>query len=275
MYLSDRPQATNTTRDYGLVLSGPEGASLAGQFDGSETFRAILWAGDAQAPLWQSDTAARWDPETLARLDTIDAPEVLLTVPRSAVQGLEEGTYSGQVLLNPDVDDVEVWSGFLQLVESAGTATALPAYTVFEDLEGECPWIGSVQDLGTDQRGFAEAQNWAWGQVNRTLIARAQAEIAGYDRLGVWDPDRRSGLEALPELLAADRLEVTAELRRIGALYALSRVLRPQLGAGGPDGKTSYQTLGRGYLAEARTALLGYRGRVDADGDGVYELVIG
>lgn len=264
MLIDSEPQATNTTRSYGLQLAGAEEESLAGLFDGSESFRVILWSGDSQAPVWQSDSAVAWDAET--DFTTQEQPVAVLTVPRSAIEGLQ-GIYSLQVILNPDVDDIEVWSGQIRFVEAAGVSAPQPTYATFEDLEDEFPGIADLQELGVDQTGFAEERAWARCQVDSTLAARTQVELEGYDRLGIWDPTRRDALESLEDHLAAGRMKVTSELRRICALWALGRILTRQ------SGNEKVQQ-GQRYLAEARWMTLGFVGRIDADGDGVYELAI-
>lgn len=266
MLIDPDPQATNTTRVYGFELHGPDDGDLAGIFDGTEVFRVLLWAGDSRAPDWQSDSAAVWATGT--DFNTPGSRLVVeMTVSRLAIESLPEGTYNLQVMLNPNVDDIEVWSGQIRLVSAAGTAPAPATYATFEDLEDEYPGIADLQELGLDQTGFAEERGWARQQVDQTLLARAQTELDQDDRLGVWDQPRRDALESLEDHLAANRLQVTTELRRICALYTLGRILARQTGQ-----EKSQQ--GVRYLAEARWGLVGYRGRIDADGDGVYELTI-
>lgn len=266
------PQATNTTRDYGLVLSGPDNASLAGRFDGSEAFRAVLWAGDDAAPAWESDEAVAWDPDSLEALDTTDRPELVLTVPRAAVEGLGAGTYRLQVLVNPGVDDVEAFNGHLRLVAASGAAESASVYNTADDLTDEFPGLFDLQDLDTEQAAAAEPRADARAWIDDQILARAEEELAGYDRLGVWDTTRRTALETIRDLLDADKLLVDARCRRIGACYALYRALKGQVGK---EGDNPYREQAMAFRAEAIRALAGWVARIDADDDGVYELTLG
>src|SRR6266567_4834773 len=93
------PQPLDCSRIYELDLVDSGGNSLAGDFTGSEIFGVKCWDG-ADGPNLATFTAG-WIQYTLA--------QVSLTVTKAAIAGLLPGYYTVRVILNPAVDDVEVW----------------------------------------------------------------------------------------------------------------------------------------------------------------------
>lgn len=243
-------QQTNTTARYDFSIEGAHGRSLAGVFSGVETFEAVLYPGDDRAG--SAVLSAAWIDHTLK------APTWRLTVARAAIEASEPGVYQLQVVLNPDTDDQPLLppGTTLELVAGPGTSDAPAAYCSARDILDECPWIERLQ-AESDQAGFARqrrlAREWTDGLLHRhyrpPLVERTQTTFAwpfGPLRTGARDP-------WLVEQLDAGRLVVTPDVRRLNVLYALSLVLRHQVGTVPSGAKTTYQALGAAYRAEAES----------------------
>lgn len=260
-------QATNATREYGLVLAGPGGSSLAGLFDGSETFAAKIWAGDDQAT--GATLSAAWQ----AGQDFATAPTlvVVLTVARAAIEALPPGRYYLQVILGPGVHDVHVVppGTTIELTAAPGSGEAVPVYVSRQELLDECPWIEQVQGI-EDQAGFAEQRGKAREWTDAAIQAAYRGGIGGDDWQDlVWGPGQGGTNPWLQARLDADALVLTTphgkRIRTANAQYAIARVLRHQVGA---REKTSYQALAQEFARLAERTLRGAVAEIlAADGD--------
>jgi hypothetical protein len=299
------PQSLNTTEVYALALSGPDGAAIApGTFDGTETFAAALRQG-ASGPTLAGLTAA-WDSSLAGNPAAVDHPIVLLTVARGAIEGVvDPGYYAVQVRINPDVDDLEAYRGFLRIRAAGGTTAAPFVLVTLGDLAEFAPWIEDVEDLDSDAAlpglgtNFLAERARATSDVLDTILARyedaldQQAErhgpvlrvdpivpTDGYDGGPFWgasglpNTTRRNQVDAMRTLLAtAGKLVVDDRLREIVARKAIAYALEGQVGTV-PGTKTSYQDFGQWCLRRANRLLFSWYARVDTDADGVADFEI-
>lgn len=289
-------QSLNTTRQYAIDLGGPGsgslGSSLLGLFTGSETFAAKLWPGGAYPT--SAVLLAGWDsaPGNPAALPH---PVVRLSVTAAAIAGLAPGTYAAQVVINPGVDDIEAWEGWIELTAAGGSAPLPLVYGTPQDLLDEADWADSLQDLGPGAATqFLRQRKLAAEWLHRQVLARHERDLddqarrhapmaasapirptAGYDAGPSWGPSsipdttRRDALGAMRARLEGGMLVAEAGAVRLAALWALHLICRAQ--AGRQQGDTPYQALARQYRRDAIRGLCGWTARLDADGDGVAE----
>lgn len=264
-------QARDEGRIYAFDLYG-DGDVPATGFTGAETFEVTLWAGDDRSPAWTSTTAAEWieasPPEG-------QAPSFRLTVPDTALADVDPGTYRLRVRILGAVDGLPRtgFDGHLQVTGTAGTAAADPVYIAADDLLDAFPGLLDLEDVDSEQAAGIEPRAEARAWLDDQVAARAEARVEEQDRLGwSWGDADRAALEAIRAHLDAGRLLVDDAARRIGACYAVYRVLR---GVVGKDGQNPYKAQALEFKAEAVRRLSGWKARLDTDDDGVYELVLG
>jgi hypothetical protein len=263
------PQSLNTSTAYPLILRGRNRTSLAGRFTGSETLSATLWAGDDQANA--ATVSAAWDTSISGNPSTTAEATLLLTVSSSAISALVPGIYTYQIIADPSTTKLELARGQIQLVAGPGSATAIKVYCTAEDLRRACPWIDDIQHSG-QQTGFAEERGQAREWYDQCLHAHdgRSASLANWE--GGWlmgDQGRRSSW--LQTQLDADKLMLRPEVVRANAYYAVSLILRTQLGM---KEKTSYQTLAAEYRGSAEATILATVAELDTNADGEGDYVI-
>lgn len=299
------PQSIDSRRVYEIALAGRDGASLAGVFDGTETFAAKVWTGDDQPSL--VDLAPRWATagdgmEFSDNPAGLDSPVLLLPVPAASLASLSPGLYRVQILINPGVDDVEAFLDLIEFTAAAGSATAVKVYCGFDDCRRLLPIVAQL--IGRDpslQSDLAEPRAWARQWLNRQLLCRAARILeqqrdrhepvartnpivptGGVDAGPEWGPSVypdttfRDQLAAIAALLDDDRLMTDdGSAATITAHYALYLACDAQLG-GGQEGssETDWQAIAAKHRKRANQALRGYDARIDSDGDGVADYVL-
>lgn len=260
------PQSLNSTAVYPLTLKGRNRVSLAGTFTGSETLAATIWAGDDLAGGITPTLA--WDTSIAGNPASATEPVLLLTVPASILTSWSAGIFSYQCRANTTT---ELARGTIQFTLAPGSGVAPKTYCSAEDLRRCCPWIDDLQHPG-QQSGFAEERGQAREWVDQCLHAHdgRSASLANWE--GGWlvgDMGRRSSW--LQTQLDADKLMLRPEIVRANAYYAVSLVLRTQLGS---REKTPYQSLAAEYRGMAEATLLTTVAELDtnADGEGDYAI---
>lgn len=267
------PQSLDSTRQYALALSAPDGSSLAGAFTGAESFVAQLWPGGL-APA-SAAPAAAWDTSIAGNPSALASPVVLLTVASSIVAGLAPATYALQVLLSPDV---EVWRGALRLVGAGGTAAVPLTYATEADMLLYAPWIEDAQS-SSDLAGFGGQLARATSRLNEAIVSRYKGGSGGLSigqpgygagvMLGGWgDPPPSKWLR---DQLDAGKLIVRDQVREVVARWAIADVCDAQVGR---DGETPYQALASRFRRRADALARSLRAEVDLDGDGYAEVFV-
>lgn len=269
------PQALDSTRDYALDLSGPPSApSLLGVFDGTESLRVRIWPGE-DSPV-AITLAAIWDPALAGNPASVVSPRVKLTVPTSALAGIDPGTYPIEGTVNPGTDDVPLLppGSTITFTDAPGTAAATRVYCSAQDLRDACPWIDAVR-LPSDLAGFLDAREAAslWFEDLLHRHARGPGSLGAEMGLRWY---RRTGARNwwLQERLDAGNLLVRPEIKRACALHAVGVVLTSRIGA---MNDTSYQVLGARYLGMADDLACTITAELDvnADGRGDYAIDLG
>jgi hypothetical protein len=272
------PQYNDETRDYLLVLQHPTGDSLAGDFTGSETFEAELWAGeDRTAIALTASWATPGEPNVpLGNPTTVDSPVVKLTVLAATVAGLE-GVHDWRVTI-PATDTV-VASGRITLVAAPGSATAPATYCTLREMKDLCPIIESLSGFA-DSAGFADARGMARVDfdhiLQRTYRGPDRNDESSLDHL--LDGGTRWGEHdaTLQTWLDAGRLVLTTpagkRIRRWNALMACYHVLRRELGERGDE----YRSRAMAFKREADAMIGTLTAEIDTTTtpDGVGDLVI-
>lgn len=299
------PQPLGTSRVYRITLAGAEGSSLAGHFDGSETFTARLWPGGSYptaatlSAAWATQNADGTplvgNPASLAK------PILLLTVAADAIAGLDPVTYQLEVRADPDE---LLHRGSIRLEASPG-AVALPrVYCTLADLLAECSWIERAESLADARAAnflpeIAQASRWVedqamarWRRANEDQARRHGpvayvapiVPTAGVDAGPWWgdsaipDTTLRTAEDAFAALLddvglmaghPADR----GRLARVVALEALALALDDQVGPV-PGAETTMQMMADQYRKRRARLMPGLVLRVDADADGVADYVL-
>lgn len=288
-------QPVNTTRVYRLAAAGAARSSLAGHWTGSETFTARIWPGGSYPTV--ATLPAAWDTAIAGNPASLASPQLLLTVPTSAIATLAPVTYQLEVLVNPD----ELYfRGSIRLDPAAGT-TALPiAYAGLADMEAECSFITLLE---TYQDGRAAnflpelilASRWveqqAMARWNRDIADQARRHspilwvdpivpTSGIDGGPGWGPSTipdttlQTAEAAFAALVRSVGLmqDYPADfglLRRITALQALYLTLQDQLGAAPGAEKTQLQDLADRYRRQRQRLMPAWIARVDSNADGV------
>jgi hypothetical protein len=254
--------------DFTVTLRDSDDAAITGTYDGTEPLSLALWDGDDRAPLALAASTAAWlvpaDGTLTLHLDRADSA------------AWAPGRYRGLVSLTDGPDVVPAFAFVLVVEATAGAAAALPVYGSAQDLRRFCPWIDEIQSPN-DQAGFAEQRAEAREWLDDILLVNDRgggvALYQGSYRGGAGNLAVRSGIRNpwLVEQLAADRLVLTARLRRAVSYYALGLILTPKLGS---RDKTSFQQLGRLFHAQAEEELVGLTAELDTDGDGTSDYAI-
>lgn len=249
-------QAVNTTRRRGLDLSGIGGASLAGTFDGSETFSAVLWAGDNRAPA--ATLLAEWDPSLAGNPATVAHPRVRLTVSKDAVGSCTPGTYYLQVLLDPDGQAIPILpeGSTYELSPGPGSGVIGTSYVTLDQCKRFTPWL--AQAFAKDptlQADLAEQLYEARCWVDEVAMARARRILekqmtrhepvvtvapvtisSGVDFGPEWgvsiypDTTLEAQLEGIADALAADGMVIDSAVRRATAYRTAFLVCDPLYG---------------------------------------------
>lgn len=246
---------------------------LSGVYDGSEALALEVRPGDRRMALALSASGAAWGGTDDAGVEYTAADGVMtVTVDETDTAAIDPGTYRGAVRLTDGGKTFPAYEFLLRIAPGAGAEAAPAVYGEADDLTDAFPSLFDLEDVDTEQAAAVEPRAEARAWLDDQIVARAEAKLRDFDRLGLWDQTERAGLEAIRALLDADKLLVDEGCRRIVACTAVARVLA---GAVGADGKNPYETQVAAFVQEARRKLAGWRARIDADGDGTYELVIG
>lgn len=210
-------QPLDCRKVHDLVLDTAD-PTLAGPFDGDETFTVQIWTGDDQAAAAELTGVAAW---------LVQGESVRVTLLPADLEDLLPGTYRLRVKVAPDI---AAWDGRIQLTAGPGTAFASPIYATADDLRRLVPWIEDLQSQA-DQAGFAEQLAMARRWLDEQIAARYWGDSA-------W----------IRAKLAAEALVVRDWVTQATACYAASLVLKHQVGN---RSETSFQELGTNFEWEA------------------------
>ena len=273
-------QAINTSRDYGLDLTGQGGASLLGLFTGSETFSATLWAGDDRTAA--ATLTAVWDDDLADNPEGVAKPRIKLTVATSAIDELTPGRYYVQVIINPGTDDVPVLEdgSFLELTAAPGSGTAADTYCTLDDVRRFAPWIDqAAAKHGSVQLDLAEVRARARTILDDRIVSAYVAGVRGgtitrgiyetYLTVDDTSTEIRAWLDSDKLMVSGGRGEIVKE---ITARLTIAMVCEPLLG--GPDDKMTYQKMGAFNRRLAEQLITSYRAELDTDGDGSVDVII-
>lgn len=221
------PQSIGSTREYKVTLRLPRSStgSLATLFDGDETFSLKLWVGDDQTPALSSTEAVEWiDHEA-------DEPTLKITLTEDDVDGLTPGKYYLSLLINPGVDDVEVFEpgSAITLTNAAGSAVAGKTYASWDDLRNIASYIDRYMPDDTGIKSdYGEYRALARSHIDRVLVSRAAEESEdGVRKGGGWLGEstvtaRRATVQAD---LDAGGLIVTPEIKEVASRLAAAMAL--------------------------------------------------
>lgn len=278
------PQSIDSSRVYEIALAGRDG-SLAGVFDGTETFATKLWTGDDQPSL--ADLSPRWATaddgmEFTGNPAGLESPVLLLPVEAAGLTTLAPGLYRVRILINPGVDDVEAFLDLIEFTAAAGSATPPKVYGSFDDLRKLAPWIGELITADPSlQSDLGEQRELARARLDDAILAHyqpyADLGISGRSFFGFGGfvtEAINTPSSWLREQLDADRLMVDGSrgrvVKEIVSRLAIGFACEPQLGTG--PGDTSYQVIAHRMFAKANALMCGYTAEIDTNGDGQPDL---
>lgn len=229
-------------------------------FDGSESLLCEIWPGEDRSAI--AELPATWHDA--------QGGKVALDFPRSTIDELAVGTYSGSLYLADRSAHLAVF--LVEVVHGVGLSAARPKYGNFNDLRNELPWIGDFFDSGADQSGFADALADAREWAEAIILSHVR-------RNGRYDPRRFNALlgesSEIREALAADKLMLSTpngrKIVRSCVYFALAQILRRCVGS---DAPTDLVQLSRYYAAKADSTIVTCLAEIDADGDGFPEHLI-
>lgn len=244
----------------GVARDG-QGAVMSGVFTGMETLAGVVWAGDDRAPLvtW----APTWN----------DAANGAFNVALSAAQTatLDVGTYTLSVKVADGSN--ELLRCLLEIAPSAGLADPLFSYISFQEMMvfsgGQ---VGRLQDVVSDETGFAEQRNEASSQFDAMVLARYQP-VPGRSRRyadGVYrgfSGDAAPSRATIKALLGTDAVILNADVVECVAHLALSIIYLGPPGRDNPyrESGVSERSLG---MQAFRRALV----EIDTDNDGTADI---
>lgn len=249
--------------------------ALAGRYDGSEPLTLELWAGDDRAPIPLATSGVTWGGTADDGTEyTAAGGVVTIALDDADTAMLEVGAYTLAASLVDGGEPYEFWRGEVAISPRPGVAPAPRAYCSFRDMQDVIPWIHLARYSEVEQAGYAEARAEATRLVDATVIARAADRELTWARLGRAVPAGETA-DAVRAHLDAGRLLQDETVRVIAARYALAEVLTRDIGGDpGPYGTTGRQKIGQRQGAIAQRMIAGWTARIDADGDGVYELIL-
>lgn len=265
--------------------------TAATDLTGSETWAWSIWTGDDQAPA-ATGSGTLQSPYESALLD--------ITIAKACVP--TDGIYRLQVVKNPNVDDVVVYDDAIKFTSSPGTATALLTTCTRNDLVMRQSWVESLQDVATDQSGFAEQRAEARLWRHRCIMSRvamileSQASrhgpvscstpipiTTGYDLGPTWgtsiypDTTIRDQVATIQGYLDADLVMTgtidNGQAKNIDAWYALHLIAESQ--AAGTDDSKPWAEWSRSCRSKAIRAMSSWTAKIDTDDDGVSDIEIG
>ena len=236
-------------------------------YTGAEALAGVVWAGADQAPALS--LAPAW---LSASAGTIAVP---LSASSTAILGA--GRYRVQLKLADNSADL--YEGFLEVSDSAGTAQAPTSYGSFDDLLDRAPWVEKLQ-RPTDLAGFARqrylARNWFEDLLHRHYRGPSgfstdyQFGASLFGPLDVYRDGRRSA--ELQGWLDANRLDVTPSVIEAVTYYALALLCDRQVTPSKDD--NGYAASARKFFSRAEAAAALITAEIDSDGDGLNDLTI-
>lgn len=268
------PQSIGSSRVYRLTLSGPlddngQPTSLAGVFNGTETFKLVVWPGDDRLPVWTSLSALAWDSAVTGNPASLASPILKLTIPRVSIATIAPGRYSIQGWVNPGTDDVEILpeDSFLELTSVPGLVTAGRFYCTLDDCRKECPWILEAVSMDPGIPNNLEPFRQDAREWYDDLIQRHWRGGTSLGAEGGLLSRRRSGQRNvwLKQQLDAGALMLTPAVIKANTYYALGMALDHLIGQ---RGTTTYQELARQYFAEAEHRAVTTSAELDTNADG-------
>lgn len=287
------PQEQGSTRDYRIELARRDGTSLLGVFAGTETFRAYLWAGDDQRPVWSSNTAVAWDPALAGNPTALDTPALRLEITATDTATITPGRYYLQIKLNPGIDDIAILPPgcTYELTPSPATTVAPRTYCSYDDVIDVAPWLPTAAKKATWLTAdFGEQRGMARAEIDDTVMCRVKRIIRDQHRrhapvkisdpivptdgidAGPWwgistipDTSERDAIAAFRTLLDADRLMRSARLVEIAANLTVYYVCRTLITS---DSMNPYRGQGKDAWNRAMVMLAGWDAYLDTNADG-------
>ena len=236
-------QAKDSERRWLVRLIHETGEPLA--YDGSESLACKLWAGDDRA-VWATPSCVWKTPPDLARV----------TITPAHLQNVPAGLCKLRIYVGSS--PIHAAEACLRVLNAPGAATAPASYCSAQDLRSLFPKIDELADRQEDQTGFAEqigaARDWIDGSI-RDAYAQERGNGEARRQAQQW--------------LSADKLVVSAAIRRAAACHAVADILQGQLG-----GSEEFAKLSARLRHQARRHLAETIAEIDLDGDGAGDVFI-
>jgi hypothetical protein len=255
-----------------LTLRDQDDAAITTYTSGA-TLASSCWPGDDRANTF-SPTAAWID----ASLGTIR-----LSIAAAQTASLSPGIYNLQLSIAASGSTVKQNLPGLKLLPSPGSATAPKAYCSLQDLLRVFRPLSELQDLDSDQTGFAEQRGLAriwFDELLQRHFRPSSGGLTSHQRaISNWGGSWRSGQRSiyLSGLLDADKLLLANasgqpnSIPHCVAHHAVGLILQDQLGS---VGETSYQKVARRMFAEADRLAGLIVAEVDSNNDGLPDIHI-
>ena len=245
-----------------LVILGEDG--LPTSFPPDATLEATAWRGGDGAPLFAP--AAAW----------VDPASATFTLATAALDtaGLEPGTYALQAFAASGGARTTAFDGHLEVLPTAGTATAREPYCTGADLRRRYDQIATLANNRSDTTEFLDVRVEVSDLLDRKLVLRYETSggqaLVRHDVphpiLGIldWaDPTAVPPSKAdLTSALAAGGLVVEAKVVVLTALWSIAEVLERQQVAG----RTDYRDEADRFRARFEQAWQCYQAVVDLSG---------
>jgi hypothetical protein len=244
-------------------------------YTSSDTPFCEIWAGQDQ-PVLLTPTAS-WITAPAGTVQVMISGDTTTTI-TPGKYWLRNGvtTSSGLTVTMPDT--------FIEFTASPGSATTLPTYCDLKDMQLLAPWVDQLQDMISDESGFAtyrqRARQWldrviqrnrfnssSWGTLGLGGAAFVGWFWTGWYAQGQDDPVLQSYLDQ--DLLMTGEPKMVATMT---AAKALGYLCKAQIG---PDDKaTAWQQRGYDFDADAEEMAMKYTAEIDINDDGYADIVI-
>jgi hypothetical protein len=228
-------------------------------YTGAETLSSDLWPGGAQPVTY--NPATTWV--------TPSAGLIQIVIPAADSTALSPGRYQLLTRIQASGQDpVDAYGCTIDVLQAPGTETPPTTYCAYSDLlKYGRSWLRQLQ-TDDDEAGFAEqlgrARSWIEDLAHAHYRVAAMTMVVGSQAFG----PRRSGARStwLEDMLAADYLMLTDQIKEAAAKKALAFICEGQIGIGEKSG--AYARLARMYHSQADYLGTCLTLSLDTNGDG-------
>lgn len=263
-----------------LLQRTTDGTTPVTGFLSSDVLTARVWIGEDQPILFSPSVA--WIDASIAKF------QLFLSAGNTAT--LTPGTYYVQILATRGSSVIKLFDESILITPAPGTATALTSYCTYRDMQRFAPWVSRLQSQ-SDLAGFAQerqdARNWFDDLLQRHFRGGSglspdlyfipgiafMGGMGGYG--GGYLVPYRPGIRSkqLQDWLDADRLDVTSEVIKANAAYAIAQVAKAQI-VPGNDKSSAYSSFYAHFEAMAEHTAQLITAELDSDGDGTNDTAI-